>query len=300
MAAVQAEVWRIAVTVPAEAVDAVTSLLEDHSETVTWFMVDQSGGSEGEGDWTIEGYGRVPPDRSQLAAGLEVAATALRFPVPEAVISRVPDTDWVSETMRNFPPIDAGRFFVHGSHFEGAVPAGRIGLMIDAGTAFGSGEHATTWSCLMALSLISRRAAPRRVLDIGCGTGILAMAAAKLWPVPVVAADIDPQAARVAHFNARENRLAARIRTATADGYRHALIARGAPYDVILSNILARPLARLAPELGRHLAPGGIAILSGLLARHERLVLSAHLRAGLALVGRIRKGEWDTLILRKR
>lgn len=296
------DIWRTTIIVPTQAVPAFESALEEHCETVTWFMVDQTDTWEWDpGNWIVEGYGRIAPDRGGLSMALELAAAACGVAVPEAVIEKVPDADWVGETLRNFPPIRAGRYFVHGSHYDEKRPDGAIALVIDAGTAFGSGEHATTYSCLKALDTLAKKRRFRRILDIGCGSGILAMAAAKTWPADIVmAADIDPEAARVARFNARRNGLAARMRAETADGYRHRAIAQGRPYDLILSNILARPLCTLAPALASHLAPGGMCVLSGLLGRSEAMVLSAHRAQGLSLVERVVHGEWHTLVLTRR
>ncbi len=132
---------------------------------------------------------------------------------------------------------------------------------------------------------------------MGCGSGILALAMAHLWPVPVMAADIDPESVRVARFNARRNHMAARVRAVPSDGYRNPVVTRGRPYDLIVANILARPLCRMAPRLKGHLAPGGVAVLSGLLARQERQVLSAHRAQGLRLLGRIAVNGWTTLVV---
>jgi len=295
------EIWRIAVTVPADALETFEALLESYSESVTFFMLDQSDEVNGaEGDWTIEGYSRSLPDKAAFATDLELAAAAHGIPVPAVETALVSETDWVAESLNSFPPILAGRFFIRGSHWEGAVPAGRIGLLIDAATAFGSGEHATTHSCLLALSDLARKLRPHAVLDMGCGTGILAMAAAKLWPIKVMAADIDPEAVRVTRVNVKRNRLGSRIEAQAADGYAHRRIAAGRPYDLIFSNILARPLCKLAPAMSRHLAPGGYVILSGLLGRHEKMVLAAHRLQGLTLVRRVVQGDWHTLVLRKK
>lgn len=293
------DVWRVEVDAPAEAAEAFEAVLERFADAVSWFMEDTSGVSDGEGAWCLQAVSRTPPDRVAIAAALAVTAAALGLEPPEPRISKLPDTDWVAETQRQFPPIAAGRFFVHGSHYRAPPPAGRMALEVDAGTAFGSGEHATTWGCLVALDRLARRRRFRRPLDLGCGSGILAMAMARMWPVAVDAADIDPEAVRVARFNAQRNGVGGRVHAFTSDGWRNPRLRRRRPYDIVTANILARPLARMAPQLARHLAPGGYAVLSGLLARHERLVLNAHRAQRLSLVRRVAVDGWHTLVLKR-
>ena len=289
------DVWRLRLTVAAEAVPVFEPVFERFAEAVTMFMDDRSGRSEGEGDWHLEGFARVPPDRAAIVAGLAVVAAAAGLPEPALEIERLPKLDWVAANLRDFPPIDAGRFFVRGSHWHGRVPVGRIELLMDAGTAFGSGEHATTRGCLLALHALGKRRKARRVLDLGCGSGILGIAMAKMWGCPVLAADIDPAAARVAARNAPPNRVRPRVAALVSDGWRHPRLARGAPYDVVVANILARPLCRFAPALAAALAPDGVAVLSGLLDRQERMVMAVHERQGLRLKSRLVVDGWATL-----
>lgn len=291
------EIWRIEITVPEHAVALYESVLERFAEAVSWFMEETDGTSDGEGDWYLEGYSRTPPDRAGLEAALAVASAAIGAALPELDISRVPNTDWVTENLRQFPPISAGRYFVHGSHFDGKVPTGQIGLEVDAGTAFGSGEHATTWGCLAALDWLGKSRRFRRPLDLGCGSGILAIAMAKSWPVPVIAADIDPTSVTVARENIRNNGVAAQVSCFVSDGYNNPALTRGKPYDIITANILARPLSHMAADLAQHLAPRGVAVLSGLLARQERQVLAAHRMQGLSLIRRFCVNGWHTLVV---
>ena len=176
--------------------------------------------------------------------------------------------------------------------------AGRIVLRLDAGVAFGSGEHGSTRGCLRALEGMAHRR-PRRILDLGTGSGILAMAAARLARRPVTGTDIDPWSVRTARENARRNGLGNRARFLRADGWSSPAIARGAPYDLVFANILARPLCAMARDLARHLAPGGTAILAGLLATQARMVLAAHRRPGLYLERVVGDGAWATLVLRR-
>ena len=185
----------------------------------------------------------------------------------DLTVAPVAATDWLARTAEGFPAQPIGRFWVHGSHIATAPPAGTVPILLDAGQAFGSGEHATTQGCLLALGRLAGRRRLRRVLDLGCGSGILAIAAAKLGAARVIAADNDPVAVAVARENATRNRVGHRIRCLTSEGYRNPLLSAFGPYDLILANILADPLCALARECARHLAPGGTAVLSGLLDR---------------------------------
>lgn len=213
-------------------------------------------------------------------------------------VSAIPDLDWVRRSLEGLKPVVAGRLVVHGGHDRDNVPPHALGIEIEAATAFGTGHHATTLGCLMALDDLARRG-PRRyaVLDVGTGTGVLAIAAARLWRVPALAGDIDPGSVRVARDNARLNRAGPLVRALTASGTHHGAIESGAPYDLIFANILAGPLVALAPDLARLAARGGLVVLSGLLTAQERRVLAAYRAHGLAPVRRIRIGEWSTLVL---
>jgi ribosomal protein L11 methyltransferase len=190
------------------------------------------------------------------------------------------------------------RFAVRGTHLRNEPILGRITLTLDAGLAFGSGEHGSTRGCLRALEHVARRR-PRRILDLGTGSGILAMSAAKLLRQPVLATDIEPWSVRVAEQNAALNRLCRLTHFRLADGWRHRVVRERAPYDLVFANILARPLCLMAKQLAIHLAPGGTAILSGLLTSQARAVLAAHHRCGLRLDTVIREGVWTTLVVRR-
>lgn len=239
------------------------------------------------------------PANPDITALLAPAAAAAGVDLPDFRIEPLPDLDWVAESQKALPPIRAGRFYIHGSHVERAPPAASIPILIDANAAFGTGRHESTRGCLLALSLLAKRRRFKRPLDLGCGSGVLAIAMAKLWPASVTAADNDQTALAVARTNARLNGVAARVRPLASDGYRSAALARAGPYDLIVANILAEPLAAMAGGLARHLAPGGRAVLSGLLTRQERLVLAPHRCHGLRLAGRLRIGEWSTLVLKR-
>ncbi|MCP5367541.1 MAG: 50S ribosomal protein L11 methyltransferase [Hyphomicrobiales bacterium] len=277
------DLWRVTLTVAAKDVEGVATALENHCDTVAWFE------DEAAGTWRLEGWATARPDPAAIAAALGTGVAGI-------TVEPVAQRDWLADNLRAFPPIAAGRFFIHGSHFDGAVPAGKVALLIDSATAFGSGEHASTAGCLRALDGLARRRFGR-VLDMGCGSGILALAAAKVWRVPVLAADIDPESVRVAALNAARNGVAPLVRAVASAGYRHRAVAAGGPYDLILANILARPLRAMAGDLARHLAPGGVAVLSGFLARDENLVLGPHRARGLVPARRITIDGWRTLVL---
>jgi ribosomal protein L11 methyltransferase len=213
-------------------------------------------------------------------------------------VAPLPDQDWIRLSQEGLPPVRAGRFFVYGAHDAGKVPHGVIPMKIEAGLAFGTGHHETTALCLAALSDLARgQAAFRNVLDLGTGTGLLAIGAAKLWKRHVLASDIDPVAVDVTRENARANGVAPLVLAAVADGLENPLLKNGAPYDLIIANILAGPLTRLAPSISRALAPGGTLLLSGLLRNQELLVTSFYPR--LRLVERRRDGPWSALVLEK-
>ncbi|CAK0745945.1 Ribosomal protein L11 methyltransferase [uncultured Gammaproteobacteria bacterium] len=295
--------WRVALDVPNEAAaNLFADAIGDDADAVSVFEIETGPGA---GGWLVETTWFRPPDRCRLLARVAVLAEAAGVAEPELCIETLPAIDWLTKTYQSFPPIRAGRFYIHGSHIQTLPPPGAVALRIDAATAFGTGEHASTHGCLVALDQLARRrrfgGRPlKRALDMGCGSGILAMAVARVWRVPVAAVDIDAESVRVARENAHFNRVARYVHAHCGDGYHTPVARRHRPYQLIMANILARPLARMAPALARNLDKGGVAVLSGLLARQQRLVISAHRRQGLRLVGRVSGPEWVTLIMAKR
>ena len=239
----------------------------------------------------IRGFGAQAPDRARIAAALAVAGR-----VPKLSLGTLGRTDWAKRARKPAAPVRAGPFFVHERRWRGAKPD-KIALALDAGLAFGSGRHETTRGILAMLGRLRGRPVGN-ALDMGTGSGILAIAVAKLWDIPVLACDNDPVAVATARENARFNR-AKRVTVIRSDGYAAAEIARRAPYDLIVANILAKPLTAMAGELARALAPGGIALLSGIEADEDRAVAAAHARHGLARVGRLVLDGWSTLLLAK-
>lgn len=212
-------------------------------------------------------------------------------------VAPLPDQDWIRLSQEGLPPVRAGRFFVYGAHDAGQVPHGVIPMKIEAGLAFGTGHHETTALCLAALSDLARQRSFRNVLDLGCGTGLLAIGAAKLWKRRVLASDIDHVAVEVTRDNARANGAGPLVQAVTADGLTGPVLANSAPYDLLIANILAGPLTQLAPAIQKALAPGAVLLLSGLLNNQEKLVTSFY--QSLRFVGARRAGPWSALVLEK-
>ena len=284
--------WKIAAEAPdADSAQAVIAALDNLGGAVSAFE------SAPGGSWRIDALTTATPDRGLIEARLDLAWSGLTGSPPELAFARVEQRDWLQANQASFPPIKAGRFFIFGAHFKGPVPAGFVALEIGAATAFGTGEHGSTQGCLLALDFLARRFRPRRVLDMGTGTGVLALASARLWRRRVSAFDIDAEAVRVARHNARTNGVANLVYVRRAEGYRHRALWRAAPYDLVLANILARPLCRMARDLARALSPRGAAVLAGLLPRQESPVLSAHRAHGLHLAARCDVAGWRCLVL---
>jgi ribosomal protein L11 methyltransferase len=225
------------------------------------------------------------------AAG-DAAARALTF-------HQVAETDWVAQSLAGLQPVRAGRFIVHGAHDRARIPVNAIGIEIEAALAFGTGHHGTTRGCLNALDTLAKRRRARRVLDVGTGSGVLAIAAARIFRTPVVASDIDRVAVRAAQANARLNRAANLITLLRATGTKNPVITQHAPYDLIFANILLAPLARLAVPLARLSRSAATIVLSGLLPGHANAVLAIYRAQGLVLERRILLDGWATLVLRK-
>ena len=282
--------WQSRFLVPAAAVEAFLDALDDE------LSVSAFEDARRPDLWAIALIHRGEPDRAALLARLAPLAEPWQIAL-DLKIGPIPSTDWLYRTAENFPAQRIGRFWVHGSHVSEPPPAGMVPIGLDAGQAFGSGEHDSTRGCLLALDRLAGRRRLKRVLDLGCGAGILAIAAAKCWPARVLAADNDPIAVAVAAGNAARNGVASRVRCLLSDGYGSAVLRRSGPFDLILANILAEPLCDMARDTARHLAPGGTAVLSGLLERQADRVNAAHRPWGLRLREQIGQGSWVTLVL---
>jgi len=214
-------------------------------------------------------------------------------------VETLPDIDWVTRSLEGLKPVRAGRFFVHGAHDRHSRRAGEIGIEIEAGQAFGTGHHGTTAGCLELIEQAVRREHPRNALDLGTGSAVLAIAIARLAPIPVLATDIDAVAVEVARQNIRLNHVASRISTAVATGFGHESFSRFGPFDLIAANILARPLMRMAPQMKRHASPGASLILSGILDRQRNGVIAAYVGQGFRHVRTIHREGWSTLHMRR-
>ncbi|MCV2871732.1 50S ribosomal protein L11 methyltransferase [Defluviimonas sp. WL0050] len=247
---------------------------------------------DGSGRYEVGVYFEEEPNE------VELALMAAIYGAKPFAVSEVPETDWVAHVRRELQPVEAGRFFVYGSHDADKVPEGCVPLLIEAAMAFGTGHHGTTKGCLMALDRLDRAGfRGKRVADIGCGTAVLAMAAAAIWPDPVIASDIDPVAVDVAAANVAANRLTGRVDCVEAVGFGHPDLKARAPYDLIFANILKGPLIDLAPDMARFTAPKGHVILSGILNSQADEVVSVYTKAGFRQLSRDEIGEWTTLVL---
>ena len=270
---------------PAEALAEAVEALEPYG-VGTWEIED------GSGLYEVGAYFHDAPDPVALAV-LAAAHGARDF-----VISEVPETDWVAHVRRELAPVEAGRFIVHGAHDADKVPADRTGLLIEAAMAFGTGHHGTTLGCLRALDRLEVEGLrPASVADVGCGTAVLAMAAAHLWDVPVIAGDLDPVAVETAKANVAANGLERRIHVEEAAGFDGPRLSAEGPYDLVVANILKGPLMELAPEMDRRVAPGGVLVLSGILVEQVAAVLERYLRFGFNPRHEERIGDWAALTL---
>jgi ribosomal protein L11 methyltransferase len=249
---------------------------------------------EGEESWIVEVHFREAPDRERLTA---LARDACSGKMPELSFERVAVTDWVASSLAGLTPVRVGRFVVHGAHDRGKFGANTIGIEIEAALAFGTGHHGTTKGCLAAIERVARLQRPRRILDLGTGTGVLAIAAARALHGAVVAGEIDPWAVLAARVNVRANRAGGYVRVVRADGIWHGAIRAGAPYDLVLANILLKPLHGLARPARGLLARGATVVLSGLIPNQADAALSAWRSQGLVLRRRDVIENWVTLTL---
>ncbi len=248
---------------------------------------------DGSGLWEVGAYFVAAPDETALAI------LAAAFEAKPFVVSELPEVDGVAHVKRELAPVQAGRFFVYGSHDADKVPEGSIALLIEAAMAFGTGHHGTTLGCLRALDwLASDGFVGRNVVDIGCGTAVLAMAAARIWPGPVLASDIDSQAVDVARANVACNDLEGQVICVEAAGFDAPKLKQAAPFDLVFANILKGPLIGLAPDMADSVAEGGYVILSGILNEQADEVIEAYRQNGFVLVKRDEITEWTTLLLR--
>lgn len=306
--------WKLSFETTSREADMYGQALEEHVLAVSWYEV-----NEAEDHWVLEATldknsgvfdsGHNAPNLAYFQNLLNSAAQAQGLTAPHARIEALPETDWLEQTWKNFPPLQIGPFFVYGSHVKNEkgqvdIPQGLIGLEVNAATAFGSGDHETTSGCLDTLhDLFKEGYRYKKPLDMGCGSGILAMAIAKLWNIPVLAVDNDPESVRVTADNAKKNNCSDLINTLCNEGFDGNIVQQQGPFDLIVANILAAPLCMMASQMVENLTSredlSGRIILSGLLLRQREEVLDAYNRAGAILVDQKIIGDWVTLLLKK-
>ncbi|MBV8938345.1 MAG: 50S ribosomal protein L11 methyltransferase [Alphaproteobacteria bacterium] len=284
-----AECWELSFAAPLDAVIALEDAFADIALATSSFEQPHN-----HAQWTVQILSDHPP--RDVAERTRPVEKALGIALSAPKLTRLRPEDWQPQLARDFPPLRVEGFYVHGAHARASCPPHLHSVQVEAGMAFGSGEHATTSLCLQALHRLAACSQPARVLDMGCGSGILAIAAARLWPnAVIVAVDVDAVSARIARDNMKINGV--RVRTLAGDGYRLRQVREHAPYDIIMANILARPLVQLSRELKCHLRHGGVAILSGLLQSQKGMVLAAHRRQGLRLKQALTRQGWCALVL---
>lgn len=292
------EFWSVELDVPVDLVAAAEEMLGDAGVAVTSYEVLQPGVAVSP-DWRVQVLFDAPPDQKDWRARLKAIAAGLDIP---AVISfgHLPANDWVRHTNKLNAPIRAGRFFLYGAHDAGSIPPGSLGILLDAGLAFGTGRAPSTFGCMLAIDDLCRVKPPRRMLDMGTGSGVLAMAAAKAGAKTIIAADIDPVAVDVTRDNVKLNGLSGRIAALTASRPDDPRLTAAGPYDLVVANILAEPLCRMATGLRTLVATGGHLVLSGLLAKEDRLIVARYRATGLSLARRIPREGWHTLVFHRR
>ncbi|HEY4133934.1 MAG TPA: 50S ribosomal protein L11 methyltransferase [Alphaproteobacteria bacterium] len=300
------QLWRIHLVAPESTYEALEAVLSDFGSVSAHTGAAEPDSAPGDDrpaeDWRIEAICESEPDISLVTLALANVAGRIGLQLPEVHIEKLPQVDWLAQNRKGFPPVHAGRFFVHATFDDTPPPPGSLALSIDAGPAFGSGHHDTTRGCLLALDRLLNLPARPRTLDVGCGSGILALAVAARRKCPVLAVDNDPWAVRTTRENARANGLGRFVTAGLSHGFSR--VPHGLRFDLICANILAKPLMRLAPTVARRLAPGGQVILSGLLDRQEAAVRAAYRAQGLHLAARVLTpskdwGVWPTLVMRR-
>jgi len=274
---------RAAAEAAAEAIDADPAL-----EGATYSILEED---EDKGIWRIDAF----PTSDDEAAGIEASLKASGG--LKVLVETLADADWLAMALSGLPPVRAGRFFVYGAHDKNRIPGGTVALRIEAGAAFGTGHHGTTVGCLQAYDDLLKARRFKRVLDVGAGTGLLAIAAARTGSPTVLGTDIDRPSVRIAGENAALNQ--AKARFVYANGLSNRRVRASAPYDLVFANILARPLIGLAQDIHGALRPGGMVILSGLLRTQQRMVLASYASRGFRLRRRIHRDAWATLVLRR-
>ena len=294
--AATALLWRVAFDVPERAIAAFEAAFGPFALTVTSYSLDGDRRTPGEARWRLEFLVPTMPDPSAIERTIAAVAGQLGIGVGGVAVAPLTEQDWVAAGLAQQPATRIGRFVVRGPHERGIAHPGKIAIEIEAGLAFGTGRHETTAGCLIAIARLARRRRFRHALDLGTGSGVLAIAIAKLGRIPVTAVEIDPVAVCVARANVRANGVASLV-TVAGGGSAPARGRRG--YDLIVANILLTPLRRMARRLVERLTPDGRLILAGILVDEEAALIAAYRAQGLALDGRIQRGAWPTLVFRR-
>lgn len=285
--------WLIKCSVEKNAVDIFVEVLDSFSTTVSFFEQND------DALWCLEALCDVKPNLKALTSQFEALATTHHLSCPSLSIEKLDEKDWLTENYQAFPAIQVGSFFIHGSHIKANIPQQRITLQIDAATAFGTGEHATTHGCLIALEMLQEIYTPETALDMGCGSGILAMAIAKLWPTAaILAVDNDPEAVRVAQENCITNHVDSQVTCFLSEGFQDLRVRKS--FNLITANILADPLILMAKDVSSQLNEKGFIVLSGILAVQVDKVLSAYQKQDLYLYKKYLQGDWAILVLHKK
>ncbi len=279
------DLWQMSIKLPLIEADAIEQIFEDTLLTSSLTEIVEDGSL-----WQLDILFDHKPDQSLMASIPE------RYDVTLAPLVQ---QDWVSESQKQLPPVSAGRFYIHGSHDPKHKSGSIYDLTIDAGRAFGTGLHETTYGCLSALHDIQKEKDVFNALDLGCGSGVLTLAIAKAWGRPVIASDIDPDAVAVTRENAKKNKLLPLVRAVEATGLNNRDLKKAGPFDLITANILAWPLVALAPKISAALSDNGTLVLAGLLGKQENMVRNSYRLQGLHLQKRYIIGSWHTLILKR-
>ena len=303
--------WKIELKVTQDLIPIVQEIIyglgEDNFPTLSDFEIEV-------GDKTrfLEAFFIQKPDLDLFQARLVDILPSFDLASSEITLLEIKDKDWVTESQKLLQPVDAGLFFIYGSHDADKIPDGKISLLVEAGQAFGTGQHETTHGCLLAIgdlaSELSDDKSPKTALDLGCGSGLLALAMSRIWPITIVASDIDPIATDTTILNSEANQVPVvalnsgkpGIAALTSDGFEDNGLGQAGPYDIIVANILAKPLQDMAPDIVHNLAAGGTLVLSGLLDTQEDAVCGAYAKEGMELIRRYIRGEWHSLMLRRK
>lgn len=287
----QEKLWLIEIELPASSIEHFMSGLEDFADSMSCFEDDS------EESWKLLIYTQTEPDEDLLTMAIAGLSYEMEITKPEFVITEVEHIDWVAESQKNFKAVEAGKFFVYPSWRKDEIPNDKIAIEIDPKQAFGTGGHETTNGCLIALQQLEENFI--NILDMGCGSGILAIGASKLWAeADIVAVDNDPLCVEATIDNAKINSVSKRMQIALSDGYESDLVKKNAPFDLIISNILALPLIEFAPKAKKSLTAGGYIILAGLMKHQADSVIQAHEENGFKFVSNTEYGNWSILVMR--